>query len=82
MENFTISYKKIKDGILMNPKGIIMENGYSIASIERAFLDTLYLYGDYYFDNLSLIDWKKAEDLIGIYENKALEKRFGRYVER
>lgn len=72
------SFKKIKDQILMNPLGIIQENNYSIASLERAFLDTLYLNKNYHFDNLSALDQKKVEELLKIYENK----RMGKTVEK
>ncbi|PIP57746.1 hypothetical protein COX03_01415 [Candidatus Woesebacteria bacterium CG22_combo_CG10-13_8_21_14_all_39_10] len=80
IENFRINFKKIKDEILTNSKGIITQDGYSIATVERAFLDALYLYKDYYFDNLDPIDWKKAEDLVDIYESIALEERFKKHA--
>lgn len=68
-------YKKIKDSVLLNSSGIIRKNNYNIASKERALLDTLYLYGDFYFDNLSSIDWQFCSELVNIYDNKKLEKR-------
>lgn len=80
LDGFTISFKKIKEEILTNSEGIDTENGYSIASKERAFLDALYLYKDYYFDNLDNIDFAKAEKILPIYNSKALEARFRKYV--
>lgn len=80
VDGFTISFKKVKDVILANPEGINTENGYSIASKERAFLDVLYLYKKYYFDNLSNIDFDKAEKILPIYNSRALEARFKKYV--
>ena len=77
---YTISFKKIKDEILTNSKGIVNQNGYAIAGAERAFLDRIYLSKNYYFDNLEPIDWGKAEDLIKIYNNKAMKGRFRKYV--
>lgn len=80
MGGHTVSFRKIKDLVLTNSKGINMENGYSIAGKERAFLDALYLYKDYYFDHLDSIDWEKAKDILPIYSSKALTVRFNQYV--
>ncbi len=77
---YTISFKKIKDEVLTNTKGIINKDGYAIAGVERAFLDRIYLSNNYYFDNLGPIDWKKAKALLKIYNNKAMERRFRKYV--
>jgi len=78
--NYTISFKKIKDEILTNPEGIVNEDGYFIASPERAFLDRIYLDKNYYFDHLDPIDWKRARHLLKLYNNKAMERRFESYV--
>lgn len=80
VDGFTISFKKIKDEILTNTMGIVTEDGYSIATKERAFLDALYLYGEYYFDSLDQIDFSVAEKLLPIYNNKELERRFRKHV--
>jgi len=74
------SYKKIKDEILTNHLDIEQKENYAIASLERAFLDTLYLYKNYHFDNLSPINWKKVFEILPIYKNKALEKRVKNYA--
>ena len=66
------TFRKIKSEILTNPYGINENNAYSIASTERAFLDTLYIHKDYYFDNLSVINWDEASDMIKIYDNKRM----------
>lgn len=68
------SFKKIKDTVLNNPTGIDQSGTYAIATKERAFLDTLYIYKKYYFDNLSPLDWEKVFDILPIYENKNMEK--------
>ncbi len=78
--DYGIRFHKMKDEILTNTKGITNEHGYAIASVERAFLDRIYLSNNYYFDNLGPVDWKKAEDLLPIYNNKAMERRFKTYV--
>ena len=73
------SYKKIKDTILTNPLGIEIKENYSTASLERAFLDILYLYKDYYFDNLSPLNWDKVFEILPIYDNKQMEKKVKQY---
>jgi hypothetical protein len=67
------SFKKIKNEILNNPTGIDVSN-YSIATPERAFLDTIYLSRDYYFDNLKSLNWEKVFSLSSIYKKIRLEK--------
>jgi hypothetical protein len=72
-------FRKIKDTILTNSLGVEKKDNYFIASRERAFLDTIYLNKNYYFDNLSSIDWKRCFEIISIYGNKAMEKRLNSY---
>jgi len=68
-------FRKMKPAVLNNAAGIEQKQHSAIASKERAFLDVLYLNRDYYFDNLSSIDWKKVFEILPIYNNKNLEKR-------
>ena len=69
------SFKKIKDTILTNQTGIEVRENYSIATQERAFLDVIYLNKDYHFDNLSVLDWKKVDEILPIYGgNKRMAK--------
>lgn len=75
-------YRKLKDDILFNEEGLIRNNRYTIATKERAFLDTLYLYKSYHFDNLKNIDWKKVFSLLKNYKSKSLEKRVRSYYVR
>ena len=75
------SFRTIKRTILINPKGIDQGGEYSIASKERAFLDTIYRSKDYHFDNLSPLDWDKVFELLPIYENKKMEKKVKEYYE-
>ena len=72
-------YRQIKGSVLTNPRGIERENGVAIASRERAFLDAVYIYKDYHFDNLGVIDWQKISELTPIYRNTAFEKRVAGY---
>lgn len=76
---YTFSYRKLKDEVLYNQTGIVSENGYGIAEKERAFLDMIYLFPDYHFDNLKGIAWDKCFELVKIYKNKELTKRLNRY---
>lgn len=79
-ENFFF-YRKIKDAVLLNSAGIKKENAYSIATIERAFLDAVFLYKNYHFDNLKPLDWSKINKLKQIYQSKSLEKRVAEYYQ-
>lgn len=72
-------YKKIKDVILTNNLGIEVKDNYSLAIPERAFLDTLYLYKDYHFDNPLPLNLKKVFEILPIYENKTMGKRVQKY---
>lgn len=69
-----IQIRKIKNEILLNPKGILKKENYSIAGKERAFLDALYFYKNYHFDNLEIIDKNEIFELMRIYKNKKLER--------
>lgn len=81
VNNLTFSYRKIKDDILTNKEGIIQINNYFIASKERAFLDALFLFKNYHFDNLNPLNFEKIFELKKIYNSKALEKRVNEYYE-
>ncbi len=75
------TFRTIKNSVLINPKGIDQDREYSIASKERAFLDTIYWSKDYYFDNLSPLNWDKVFELLQIYENKKMGKKVEKYYE-
>ncbi len=74
-----IQYRQLKSEILINTAGIEQKEGYFTASVERAFLDAIYVYKNYHFDNLGVLDWDKVADLKKIYRSKALEKRSTAY---
>lgn len=76
---YGFAYKKIKDEVLLNTDGIGMESRYAIACKERAFLDAIYLYREYHFDNLSVIDWERTMELSRIYNNKSLARLLNKY---
>jgi len=77
-----ITFRKLKDPVLYNPAGIANRGSYSLATAERAFLDTLYLFPDYYFDDLGPIDWDKCFDLVKIYGNRQLVYRLTKYQKK
>jgi len=81
VEGQTYFYRKIKDSVLTNSAGIEHKENYSIAVLERAFLDMVYLNKDYYFDNLSGFDWNKVFEILPIYSNKRMEEAIKSYYD-
>jgi hypothetical protein len=76
------TYRKLKDEVLISQKGLINRGTYFEASKERAFLDMLYLFGDYYLDNPEAIDWVFCDEIVGIYKNKKLERTLKNYQKK
>ena len=76
-----LRYRKIKDEILLNHQGIERINQAEAATKERAFLDAVFLYKDYHFDNLRPLDWEKIEGMKIIYNNKIFNKRINDYYQ-
>ena len=79
IDKHKFTFRKLKDSVLYNPAGVIQQKGYGLAMPERAFLDMIYLFPDYYFDNLKSINWEKCEEMVRIYDNKQLIKRLNKY---
>lgn len=77
----TYSYKKIKDFVLTNSVGVEHRSETSVASPERAFLDTIYIHKDYHFDNLGSLDWNKVFDMLPIYKNERMKKKVNEFFE-
>lgn len=75
-------FRKIKNEALYNANGIVTENKFSQAMPERAFLDMIYLFPRYYFDNLDSLNWDTCRDLAPLYGNKQLQKRLERYQKK
>jgi predicted transcriptional regulator of viral defense system len=71
----TYSFRRIKDTILTDAVGVEHRDESSIATKERAFLDTLYLNEDYHFDNLGALDWNKVFEMLPIYSNRRMSKK-------
>lgn len=79
VDKYTITFRKLKDAVLFNSAGVISKDNYSVATTERAFLDMIYLFPNYYFDNLKLINWERCDEIAKIYNNKQLIKRLNKY---
>lgn len=78
---YTIEYRRMKKDILLNKQGIEERESVVIASPERAFLDAIYLYKDYHFDNLSVLDWDRITQLKGLYKTHEFLKRVDEYYQ-
>ncbi len=78
-DNRTYVFHRMKEIILTNTHGVEKRGNYHIASKERAFLDTIYLNKDYFFDNLSSINWELCFEILPIYDNNAMAKRVASY---
>ena len=61
--------------MLTDPSGIVNQDGSSIATKERAFLDTLYINTDYHFDNPGSLDWDRVFEMLPLYGNKRMTKK-------
>lgn len=79
IDDHTFTFRKLKNEILFSPAGIKNEGNYGIATSERAFLDMLYLFPDYYFDNLKSLKWDICFELVALYHNRQLVKRLRKY---
>ncbi len=71
----TLSYRKIKGEILANMKGLELRSNVWVATPERACLDLLYLDKNYFFDNFAALNKRKIEELLPVYNSKALTAR-------
>ncbi|MBI2415646.1 MAG: hypothetical protein HYV33_03230 [Candidatus Kerfeldbacteria bacterium] len=79
IDRYTFTFRKLKDDVLYHPAGIDHQSNYSIATPERAFLDMIYLFPTYYFDNLRPLHWEICFALATVYNNKQLIKRLHNY---
>jgi len=60
---------------LINTIGVENVSETSIATRERAFLDTLYVNADYQFDNLRSLNWEKVFEIFPIFHNQRMVKK-------
>ena len=74
-------FRKIKGEILTNTEGILrQDNHVNMACPERAFLDMFYLKPDYYFDNINSLNKVIVNELLPIYQSKALTQRVQKLI--
>lgn len=82
IDKHTFTFRRLKDEILFNPAGTTFKDNYSIADPERAFLDMIYLFPNYHFDNLSSLNWERCFELAPMYKNKQMLKRLSKYQKK
>ncbi|MFO7880438.1 MAG: hypothetical protein ACQES0_06310 [Bacteroidota bacterium] len=75
VDDVSYRYRKVRDDILVDSRGIISEHEVSMATPERAFLDSLYLGNDIVPDNPGSLDSEKMFDLLDVYNSDSLEKK-------
>lgn len=72
-------YRRIKETILLNNQGLEDIGGVHAATKERAFLDAVFLYRNFHFDNLRPLDWGVVLELKEIYNTSVFSKRVEDY---
>ena len=70
----TYSLRTLPNSILTNPAGIENKDECTLATTERAFLDTLFTHTDYHFDNLAPLNWEKVFEMLPLYDNERVAK--------
>lgn len=60
---WSFRFRKLKDEYLYHPAGVEKQNGYHIASPERAVADMLYFNPNYHFDVLESINYDKVSSI-------------------
>jgi len=75
IEGQLIHYRQIKGEIMVNTMGIEQQGNINIATPERAFLDTLYLFPNYYFDHVDGLDQQLIQRLLPIYHCATMNER-------
>ncbi len=74
-----INFVRIKDDVLSNIMGIDSSGSCSMATVERAFLDRIYVSKDYHFDNLDILNWEKVFEILPIYNSKRMNIKIKEY---
>ena len=74
--NQAYGFHKIKGDVLVNTMGIIRQkNHINTACPERAFLDQLYLYPNYFFDSINPLSKELVYQLLTMYQSNEMTKR-------
>ena len=79
IDGHDIRFRKLKDSVLYNDRGVQHNGRYSQAQPERALLDMLYVHPTFHLDNPHAIDWDVCAELAPIYGNKQLINRIKTY---
>lgn len=77
--DINIKYHKVKDIVLFNPAGIIKTEKCTVAVLERAFLDAVFIFKDFHIDNLRPLNWEKIWEWLPIYQSRIMGKRVKSY---
>lgn len=72
IKNQTYVYHKVKEPVFYSQLGLESNGRYTLAGRERTICDMLYFFPTVAFDNLKGVDWQKALQIAGIYNNKRL----------
>lgn len=75
-------FHKIKESVLFNQLGLEHKKTYTIASVERAICDKIYLSKNYYFDDLWDVDFEKLENISKIYNNKRVVLEVNKLIKK
>ena len=75
----TIIYRRLPKEVLLNNQGVVVADQVVMASPERAWLDAVYLYKNYHFDNLGGLNWDKIMELKTLYLSQSLLRRVEQY---
>lgn len=70
-----VVYRQIKGEVLACTKGITNTGNINIATPERALLDMLYLFPNYYFDHVGKLNRELIDELLPIYQCATLTER-------
>lgn len=81
VDNHTIAYRRLPKEILLNKQGVENVSGVVMASPERAWLDAVYVYKNYHFDNLGGLNWQKVGELKTLYSSQTLLHRVDQYYQ-
>jgi hypothetical protein len=63
VNQWSFRFRQLKDDYLLNPIGIVRQNGVFMASVERAVADMLYFSPKYHFDVLESVDFDKVKSI-------------------
>lgn len=80
MDKLTIRYHQMSSLLITDMRGITNKGNVNIAIPERAFLDTLYINSNYYFDNLRPLNQDVVRELLPIYNSSRLAERCEKFL--